>query len=103
MDSKLETPQEMVAKFKGKALNFTVILRQVENKNMTQGGVDLTAVVDKNEKIKKGIVVSIGTSCPQEDVKVGDEVLFDQYKDSPLTYDGIEYVLMSYSDLIHVL
>lgn len=102
----LETPKEMVSKFKGRALNYNVVVRQIVNENITESGLDLTNAVDKNEKIKKGIVISVGASCPEVDgqkIVPGDTVLFDQYKDSPLTVDGIEYRLISYGDLIHVI
>jgi co-chaperonin GroES (HSP10) len=104
-EKELESTQEMVAKFKGHALNYNVVIHQIVNENITEGGLDLTNVTDKNEKIKKGIVISVGASCPKDDgeIKPGDTVLFDQYKTSPLTYDAVEYVLVFYGDLIHVL
>lgn len=110
--------KEMVEAFQGKALNYNVVIRQIANKNVTEGNIDLSMVSDKNEKYKKGIVVSMGIECPKRslviwgitipfikvsDIKVGDEVIFDGYKGSKVTLNTIEYEIVFYADLIHVL
>ena len=95
--------QEMVNEFKGRALNFNVVIRQIANKNVTEGNIDISMASDKNEKYKKGIVISIGTECPQGDIKVGETVIYDGYKSSLVTLNTIEYTVLFYADLIHVL
>jgi len=95
--------QEMVDAFSGKALNYNVVLREIANKNVTDGGIDMSMATSKNEKYKKGIVVSLGTACPQGDVNLGDTVIYDSYKASKVTLDTIEYDVIFYADLIHVL
>ena len=97
MDAKTK---EIVEKFSGVALNFVVVLKEIENKNTTENGLDVSLNVDKNEKYRKGIVVSIGTECPKDDVKLGNVVIYDKYKSSPLTRDAIEYVTLYYADLV---
>ena len=91
---------EIVAAFKGQALNYVVIVREIENSNTTDFGFDKSNLVDKNEKHKKGIIVSIGPSCNAGDIKVGSEVLYDGYKVSPLSLDGIEYKTLMFGDLV---
>jgi len=110
--------KKIVNSFKGKMLNFNVCIRQIENVNVTENNLDLTMVTDKNQKYKKGIVVSMGTECPKRslvifgitipfikvsDIKVGDEIIFDGYKGSKVTLDTIEYEIVYYADLVHVL
>jgi len=95
--------QEMVNSFQGKALNYNVILRQIANVNVTENNLDLTNALDKNEKFKKGIVVSVGTECPKGDIEVGSTVMYDSYKASNVTLDNIEYTVLFYADLFHVL
>ena len=97
MDAKT---QEIVEKFSGKALNFVVVLKEIANVNETDSGLDISSSVDKNEKYRKGIVVSIGTECPKDDVKLGDTVIYDKYKANPLTRDAVEYTTLFYSDLV---
>jgi co-chaperonin GroES (HSP10) len=100
MDSAI---QEMVNAFPGRALNYNVVLRQIANKNVSENNLDLTNALDKNEKFKKGIVVSIGTECPKGDIELGSEVMYDSYKASKVTLDTIEYEIVYFADLIHVL
>lgn len=98
-----EEISKIVESFNGKALNFNVIVKQIENKNETESGLDITSAVDKNEKFRKGVVVSVGEQCPENGIKPGDIILFDNYKTSPLTLNVIDYKIMYYSDLIMVM
>lgn len=115
MDSVIK---EMIDSFQGQALNFCVVLRQIENKNVTGAGLDISMMADKNEKYKKGVVISIGTGCPKKNFRIfgieipfiklnninkGDTVLYDTYKSSMVTLETIEYQVMFYADLVHVL
>lgn len=97
MDAKTK---EIVEKFRGRALNFVVVLKEIENVNETESGLNISSSVDKNEKYRKGIVVSIGTECPKGDVNLGDTVIYDKFKANPLTRDAVEYVTIYYADLI---
>ena len=107
--------KKIVESFKGKALNFVVVLKEIENVNETSSGLDISSSVDKNEKYRKGIVVSMGDLCPKEPivvfgitipfikkskVKLGDTVIYDKYKANPLTRDAVEYTTLFYSDLV---
>ena len=97
MDAKT---QEIVANFKGQALNFVVVLKEIANVNETDSGLDISSSVDKNEKYRKAIVVSIGTECPKDGIQLGDTVMYDKHKANPLTQNGVEYITLFYADLI---
>ena len=97
MDAEIK---KIVESFSGRALNFVVVLKEIENVNETSSGLDISSSVDKNEKYRKGIVVSLGTECPKDDVKLGDTVIYDKYKANPLTRDAVEYTTLFYSDLV---
>ena len=92
--------KKIVESFKGRALNFVVVLKEIENINKTEKGLDVSSSVDKNEKYRKGIVVSIGSECPKDDVKLGDTVIYDKFKANPLTRGAIEYTTLMYGDLV---
>ena len=92
--------QKIVESFKGRALNFVVVLKEIENVNETSSGLNISSSVDKNEKYRKGIVVSIGSECPKDDVKLGDTVIYDKFKANPLTRGAIEYTTLMYADLV---
>jgi len=95
--------QEIVNSFRGKALNYNVIIHKIANKNVTESGLDTSMAVDKSEKFKKGIVVSIGTSCPEGDIGLGSTVIYDSYKASNVTLENVEYSVVMFGDLMHVL
>lgn len=94
---------EIVNKFQGQARNFIIIVKEIPNENVIAGKFDTSSAVDKNEKYRKGIVVSVGDQCPKDEdsVKVGDTILFDSYKGSPLTLNAIQYQNLFYSDIIY--
>ena len=97
MDAKTE---EIVGQFKGQALNYVVVLKQIANVNETKSGLDVSSSVDKDQKYRKAIVVSIGSESPKEPVKLGDTVMYDKHKANPLTQNGIEYVTLFYAYLV---
>lgn len=99
MDAKT---QEIVDKFNGVALNFVVVLKEITNVNETETGLNIGSEVDKNEKYRKAIVVSIGSECPKDDVKVGDTIMYDKYKANELTIDAIQYKTIYYADLVMI-
>ena len=90
--------------FKGQALNYNVFVKRQQIQNLTQSGIDITSETDKNEKYRKGVIVSVGNLCPEKDgkpvIKIGDEVLYDGYKSSELTIDGIPYEVVYFADLV---
>lgn len=97
----------MENKFEGQALNYVVIVEEVDNENITASGLDLTGIVDANEKQKKGRIVSVGTECPRmsngkQTISVGDVVIFDKFKMSAFTQKGKQYLMVLYSDLVWV-
>lgn len=105
-----------------KALNYVVIVKESHIENITASGIDITSESDKNEKYRKGTIVSFGELCPKVDfvkntflkkvlaflgfgysryvIKIGQEVLFDNYKASDLIIDGEHYKTFYYSDLV---
>ena len=97
-----------MAKFKAQALNYVVIVKQKKIENLTSTGLDISSEADKNEKFRKGEIMSFGNLCPKNDkgedtIQIGQEVLYDMYKASDLTIDGEKYQSFYYSDLIAIL
>lgn len=108
--------------FSGQALNYNVFVKTVERKNVTQGGIDITSETDKNEKYRQGIIVSFGNLCPKQKRKtnfftwilvllriiskeenvihIGQEVIYDGYKASPLSVNGESFDSVYFADLV---
>jgi len=94
--------------FKAQALNYVVIVKPKKIENLTATGLDISSEADKNEKFRKGEIMSFGNLCPknsegEDTIKIGQEVLYDMYKASDLTIDGEKYQSFYYSDLIAIL
>lgn len=88
-------------------LNYNVIVKEVESKNVTDSGIDISSISDKSEKYKTGVVLAIGnlitSEIPDAKISVNCQVLFDEYKSSKITINGIEYRNVLYADLLLIL
>lgn len=90
--------------FKGTCLGNNVIVLPTVNTQLTEGGLDITDAVDKDQKWEKGIVVSIGEDIPLNTegvpyIKEGDIVIFDKYRATDYIEDAVKYKAMHYQDL----
>lgn len=91
--------------FKGTVLNDNIVIKETERKNETTFGIDLTSEADKNEKYRTGVVVGVGHNVPKKEdgtpfINIGNNVVFDKYKQTPFSQDGNKYVICYYSDLL---
>jgi co-chaperonin GroES (HSP10) len=94
--------------FKGRAVNFNVVVQQIENKQVTASGFDITAEVDKNQKFKKGLVFDVGIGCPKDEdgnyvLKSGDEIFYDDNRATPLYLEAIKYSVIHFQDITLIL
>lgn len=91
--------------FKGTVLNDNIVIQETEIKNETDFGIDMSSEADKNEKYRSGVVVGVGHNIPKDIsgdayIKIGDNVVFDKYKQTPFSQNGVKYVICYYSDLL---
>jgi len=73
-----------------KALNDRVVVKRVDDKEVTDGGLFIPDIAKKKEA--EGTVLSVGSKIT--DIVVGDKVLFDNYHGIPMTIDDIECVML---------
>lgn len=78
-------------------LNDKVILKIINENNVTKFGICLPEIVNKENII--GEVLAIGKGQIQKDIKEGDKVLFD--KEQNVKIDG-EYVIIDYYNILGV-
>jgi len=94
-------------KFSHEALNYNVIVKEVRIRHFSESGLDITEKIEKDEKFRSGIVLAIGnlitSEIPDAKISVNCQVLFDNYKGSDVTIDGVTYKSILYSDLLLVL
>ena len=90
-------------------LGDRVIVKPIDEKEANAAGIILPDTVDK-EKPERGEIVAVGpgrhtdmgTIVPLA-VKVGDKVVFKKYSPDEVEVDGVEYLVLSESDLMAVI
>lgn len=86
-------------------VNFTpqgdrVLIEPASAENTTAGGIIIPDTA--KEKPHKGIVVAVGVGKKKDEpmtIKIGDKVLYGKYSGTPLTIDGIEYLIMKQDEI----
>jgi len=101
---------EMAKKESGiglKPLADRVVVKRLEAEQKTKGGIVLPDTA--KEKPKQGEVVAVGTGKVLDSgemqalqVKVGDKVIFSSYAGTEVTVGGVEYLIMTESDILAV-
>ena len=93
---------------KFRPLHDRVLLRRVEEKNKTAGGIIIPDTA--KEKPMEGEILAIGMGALDEkgvrvplDVKVGDRVLFGKWSGTETKIDGEELLIMKESDIMGII
>ena len=91
-----------------KPLHDRVIIRRMEEEEVTAGGIVLPDTA--KEKPLKGEVVAVGPGKVADNgqtipmsVKVGDSVLFGKYAGQDITVDGEELLVMREDDIVAII
>ncbi len=89
-------------------LNDRVLVKRVEEKEVTKGGIIIPDTA--KEKPAEGKVVAIGNGKLGEDgkripltLKVGDRILFGKYGGAEISLDGEEYLIMNEGEVLGVI
>ena len=91
-----------------KPLHDRVLVRRIEQEEMTAGGIIIPDTAQ--EKPMEGEIVAIGSGVRAEDgtvtpldVKPGDRILFGKWSGSEVKIDGEELAIMKESDVLGVI
>jgi len=92
-----------------KPLSDHLIVKAIQEDTTTKSGIVLPDTVDK-EKPEKGEVVAVGPGRILDNgtklemsVKVGDKVMFKKYAPDEIKVEGIEYLILSESDILAII
>jgi chaperonin GroES len=92
-----------------KPLHDHVIVKPITENEITKSGIVLPDTIDK-EKPEKGEVIAVGDGKLLDNgqklpmgVKVGDKVMFKKYSPDEIKVDGVEYLIISESDILGIL
>lgn len=89
-----------------KPLENRVAVKFIEEEEKTKSGIVLPDTA-KDEKPQQGEVIAVGSGCfpegKDEEVKVGDLVVFDKYAGTKINLDGEDYVIVNIDDVLAVI
>ena len=84
-----------------KAGKDKVILRPIEEPSITPGGI---IVPDRaKKKVNQGIVISIGSLLPKDEIEIGDHVLFNAFSGNKVVLESGTFIILSYASIECVL
>jgi chaperonin GroES len=91
-----------MSELKGKILAGKVLVKPQEAEQKTASGIIIPD--SAKEKPLAGKVVLVGSAKKDEtmEVKVGDTVLYGKYSGTELNIDGVDYLLISQSDVLYI-
>lgn len=89
-------------KFQAKNLNIIVTPKELENK--LSGGFDISGYVNANESQQAGTVVSVGERCVNSKGEItleeGIVIVFKKHNATSMTIEGINYLIVPYTDVV---
>ncbi|WP_062532744.1 co-chaperone GroES [Jeotgalibaca dankookensis] len=90
-----------------KPLANRVIIEVNKEEEKTVGGIVLPS--SAKEKSQTGVIVAVGEGLVTDQgtkiemtVTVGDQVLFEKYAGTEITYDGKDYLVVKESDIVAI-
>lgn len=88
-------------------LQDRVIVKRIEEEELTKGGIIIPDTA--KEKPQEGKVIAVGKGKTSDDgtlvkldVKVGDKILFGKYSGSEIKLNGEEHLIMREDDILGV-
>ena len=92
---------------KVRPLNDRILVKRLEEEEMTKGGIIIPD--SAKEKPAEGEVIAVGKGKVNDkgdriklDVKVGERVLFSKYGGTDVKLDGVDHLIMREDDILAV-
>ena len=89
-----------------KPLGDRVVLKREEAEEKTASGLFLAGTAKEQPQLAEVIAVGPGALVDGKrtpmDVKVGDKVFYAKYGGSEIKIDGVQYIVMSQSDIMAI-
>ena len=83
-----------------------VVLRQVENEEVSKGGIILTNAAKEKPQMAEVLAVGPGGMVDGKEVTmyvtVGEKVIYSKYAGTEVKLDGEEYIIVRQSDILAV-
>ena len=85
-----------------KPLADKVLLKSLEAEETTKSGIFLAVSAQEKPEMSEVVAVGPGTDEYPMTVNVGDKVIVNKYSGSQVKIDGVEYNIISVSDILAV-
>ena len=85
-----------------KPLADRVVVKPVEVEETTKSGIILAASAQEKPEMSEVVAVGPGTEENPMTVKEGDKVIIGKYSGTEVKLDGVEYTIISVSDILAV-
>jgi chaperonin GroES len=91
-----------------KPIHDKVVVEAIAKDEITKSGIVLPDTVDK-ERPEEGKVVAVGGGRIENGqkvpmtVRIGDKVMFKKYSPDEVKVDGVEYLVISESDIMAII
>ena len=85
-----------------KPLNGNILLKKELKENKTASGIVLSQKKEE-EDFAHVVALSEDEEVKKLGLKVGDKVMYKSYSETKVTYEGEEYFVLSYKDILAVL
>jgi chaperonin GroES len=85
-----------------KPLADKVLLKSFEAEETTKSGLILAASAQEKPEMSEVVAVGPGTEEKPMTVSVGDKVIVAKYSGTDVKLDGVEYTIISVSDILAV-
>jgi chaperonin GroES len=91
-----------MADLKGKILAGKILVEPTAAETKTASGIIIPD--SAKEKPQQGKVVLVGAAKKDEtmEVKIGDTVFYGKYAGTELSIDGVDYLLLSQTDVLYI-
>lgn len=83
-------------------LGANVLIKRIEAEEKTKGGIILASSAKEAPQVAEVIAVGPGTEDIKVDVKAGERVIFKRYGGTEIEYQGEEFIILAYSDILAV-
>ena len=84
-------------------LGDNIVIKRLEAEEKTQGGIILASSAKEIPQVAE--VIAVGPGVGDEEIKIygGETVIFKKYGGTEIEYNGEEYIIVPYADILAVL
>ena len=86
-----------------RAVSYYIVVEKIKSEPKMIGGLEISDSIDSDNRYLKGKIISKGHLCPPDNViKEGDIVYYDQHAGHEITYNKEQYYVMTIKDIVLV-